>query len=342
MISFDQSFRRGFLGTILVYLSKTFNFDPVYLILFICSLSLIVFLYKLNKLLKFNFSSLTYYSPFLIGFLFINSLWLRKDVLILLGFIFFVEYIKVKTFQTILIIVFMSLIHEMFILITFPVIIIDYFKKRDEKKFLILISFWLITSIFLFIKNQYVLKTYTNWNEILVGYNHGLISGESGPFRYLNTNALEIIKSFSNIYIPYFYHFLFYLSVLIVTLNSFFCDLNRKSFISYFLIMSLSISPLFIVGYDYGRWIYFIVVTSLILTINYPPLDLFPQFFNKKVENNSVFKNIIYMSFFIPFLGMTYVTLSNLLYHSLFGRVFYFLVNNFEIKDTIKNILNGI
>lgn len=341
MISFEQSIRRGLIGTILINITTFTKLDPVYTILFLNILVLIVFIYNLKKIIPNKIDKIFIFSPFVLGFIFISGIWLRKDLLLFLGFIYLIQSVsKNKKFLTSILIFLFSLFHEMFLFISFPIVIINYLKTKNiEFLKTSLISFLSFVLLILFLKVDKI--TFSEWNNVLTTFNYELISHEDGPFNYIGNGFIENLNFiYESISVNNIYQVLFFIFWIFMSINSMQNRIQRMNFISSLAIFTLFVSPLFILGIDYGRWFYLIILCSIIQSALYP--INFLNFRFSKIIMKEKNKNIIYaLSPIIPFVMVSFSSLAYFMYQSVFGRIGYFILKEVSYKDAVKELINS-
>jgi hypothetical protein len=286
LYNYSQGFiKRGFVGEILFFLTKTFNIDIFVLLKFFHSFLFLTFIYLffnyIKKLKNINYAYLLLifspiglmayiYDPFFVG---------RAEILIFISLIIYINILQNKPshYKVILISLFSFfsiLIHESYIFYLSYFFLFHIFfikKKKYEIKFFYTFIILPITAILIILffdrpidsslmcKNIYKLEYYSKicTEQILagskiMGFKDSLISVKN----FVISNNYFIVYSI--------------LGVLILTLLLIFLSiisLESKFLIKNFLFILLNFLyslPIFFLSYDWGRWLF---VHGMILII---------------------------------------------------------------------------
>jgi len=321
--------RRGLLGEIILNLYENFGLNPYFTILILCIsayLGLIIFFVK--SFIKNGYTLFVLPFVYFLGNPIINYFWVRKDILIILIFISIIYFsIKKSNLSLIFVNLFFILgllIHESIAFFGFPILLLILINKNNKFystnfsiKSVFISIFQLLPSIFgflcvLYFKGSQIIsgKIWDSWSSVdfpLQPMNDNLIPAAIAGLSWsLNKGLLftvNTLKNFKNdIYAPMAWFFILLIIYYLLTntdkLN--FKILKYKPFrninkinISNILIFQLfTIVPLFILGWDYGRWVFFWITSSFAIIILVPEnelLILFPKllnYFSKNINKN--------------------------------------------------------
>ena len=340
LINYSNGFvRRGLIGEILIKISSIINFNLQYLVLFFLIFLLTIFYKKsYNLISKIEYGKIYYFlifSPFFFFFYIVNhSAGIRKEFLLYLFFIYLItdekiDISKYKLYFYSLIFSILILIHEGLIFyLPFYLLFIIFISNRKNLK-TIFYNLGLVISCSLFFallsinfngSDEHVVKiceslTY-NVKESCV--NGGAINHLKDGLSYSIKHVLkehDTLSIFNWILITLFGFF----PIIIIFKNSVFKNnyfinsylyLKTKNFYIIFLALSLvSILPLFIVAFDWGRWLsiyYHLTAFNLIYLIKSKKIKLneknfFELFFTKKILQKNIFIILIlYATFVTP------------------------------------------
>lgn len=338
--------RRGLLGEIILKIYNIFNILPYHQILSISIISFsLLIIFFIIQFLKRRYSLGLILFTFLLGNPILNNFWVRKDCLLMLCFIGVIFFARRKTnFLNLillnLIFVFSLLLHEAFGFFTFPIVFFmlffkDYSLDEYKKKSLVFfksffaVLFFIFPSIITFLSTLYFKgsKTEANiiWNSlngIYFPFTNGSNSAQ-GSIKGLGWTTDYAFSLFKNsiikinnesIYIPLLtiiviliiYIVLSNIQILQKKTKEEFDKLDKLKISKLLLFQLVTIFPLFIIGIDYGRWIFFWVITSFVLIIYNvnlkflkivdTPINLLNQFFEIKSK-----KVLLLLAFIIGF-----------------------------------------
>ncbi len=273
LINYNAGFvRRGLDGQFLYYLSELLNLKS----------KLIIKLYEFTTFLVFNVVFFAVVKKYRIPLVFIfsmagfllylyNAAPVRKDHILLLNFILLILFIikkngSLKYFEIVFASIFISisiLQHELFFLISFfPLLLIFYYNKKTSTFIELTIVpcvIFLITILFSGTIEQRDLII-TSWEKIGVhdvGFNKGVF--ESNLYFW----------SFQNTSFTYIYTFLVFVIQFCFTFLCCFSYLNNSQRKYFFILLLLQYGVMLVlclVAIDFGRWVFFANITS-VLTI---------------------------------------------------------------------------
>lgn len=313
LINYQGGFvRRGLLGELIYIMYNLFGLNPYNSILTISFFSLFALIWFFaQSIIKKGYPIFFLPFVFFLGNPIINGFWVRKDVFIILIFILTIYFSTKKSNLSFIIpnffLIIGLLIHESIGFFCFPILFLilisknySSFKTRITKIKSIFISFsQLIPSIIVFLCVLYFKGSYYIANQIWNSWkpisfpiqsevNHEIpaaIHGLSWTLQQGISFTIYTLKNFNDgIYAPIGWFFILVLIYYVLTntdkLN--FKILNykpNKNFdkqnISNILLIQLcSLIPLFILGWDYGRWVFFWITSSFAIILLVPEKKL--------------------------------------------------------------------
>lgn len=323
LINYQGGFvRRGLRGELIFQLFNRFDIDPFTAIRAITGLSWIALLvFFVIKFINKGYPILLIPSILILGNPIYNKFWLRADCIVCLLFIAIVYMIHKKPFLYILWINLFTiiglLIHEIFIFIFIPITVLLLFNELKSKStsstifrmgLLLLPSILCFFLVFIFNgSEELVSKVWQSWgdNPFLFDFNKS-IDPESpypGALDAITYNlrrglqmAAEPLYSFTNgIYAPFMvitmiiaiYHVLVNINKLDFKILKFKPknDHNESLISTVFYFQFIVTMPLYVLGYDYGRWIFYWVISSFILILILPKNQILasvPSFITKQ------------------------------------------------------------
>lgn len=319
LINYEGGFvRRGLLGQFIFEIHKFINFDIILVITLMCyTLFLVLIYYLVNKFKQHNIEFVYLTSMFFLGNIVYNGFIVRKDVLILLLFIIFIKLLKrSQKFFPYLIFLFSSMVHEVFIFISFYVLLKDIRDTIRIKDYLQLtVSILFITFallIMIFYNGDYATaqEIYHSW------FNKGL-SFESNP-NVLPASILGIswdtnmsiyflkhtLSNFNGgIYAPLFWATifavcLFYFPICLFGNSKY----KTKELQKIMLIQLAGVIILSVLGFDYGRWLFYWILSSMVIYFNYHESRHYNQDLSSEFNERSI-APVKYSPFFIGFPG---------------------------------------
>ena len=284
LINYQGGFvRRGLLGETIYFLSNSLKISPIFLIWFICIFSYFLLIKLIFNEAKNKVSKVFLLSPGVLLAPIIGDFLIRKDILLMLIFLIILKICKHND-PNILILNVLNilgiLIHESFAIYTFPIEIIILNIKPDLKNknkifiFNILPSFLVFALCLIFKGDSDQAKAiHQSWTNISNLFPFETINSEV-PLGAINAigweinNAIELIfislRNFENfVWVPLGW-------LLTVTFLAIFFlgdqlgrDIKIKSFI--LTVQFVPFSLLCFSGWDYGRWIFIWIFSSIII-----------------------------------------------------------------------------
>ena len=352
LINYEGGFvRRGLSGEAILKLYTHFGISPYYLIVYfclICYLALIAFF--VYSFIKKEYPLFILPLVFFLGEPVLNNYWVRKDVFLMLILISILYCLRKKSALSLVLInlLFITsiLMHEAIGFIGLPVALLILMNKekaiQSNHSFIqlfIAAATKLIPSIAaLFICLYYkgtppiALKIWNSWVPIQFPTQSDdiySIPASIDGIRWTLQEGLFYSKAvFTNfaddIYAPIvwtltfilIFYFLTNINKLNVRISKFrqYVNFNKLNISNVLIFQFLMIIPLFILGWDYGRWTFFWVTSSFAIFIIVPEEQLsalFPKFISAMSLKLTAFLDSIfikpqYIIFIIPlFLGLS-------------------------------------
>jgi len=273
----DQFIRRGFIGEIVQIIDNDgVLYDTVNLIVFINFLIFILLSFIFIKLSKLSSIQHFLYLISIFGILNIsmfNQYFHRKEMFVLNLFLITLLTLRFKANENFTLIIsticsiLMILIHEGIAMISIPFIIYVFKKKLDNSKKFLNIYKPIVLLVFLTIiitsgsdsSSRVIWENLSEFdkNQIVINPNAITAIGWSIFDSFLNTTQVLIFSG--SMFLWTFYFFISGVTLFVIfniNLKEFYFDYSKaKSFLikeKYFLIIPV----LFIVGFDWGRWIF--------------------------------------------------------------------------------------
>lgn len=310
LINYQGGFvRRGLLGELILFLYNNFKISPYFLILSISiSAFLILIIYFVIKFTRNGYSLFILPFVFFLGNPVIHQFWVRKDILLVLIFLLIILLSVKKNFLHLVLINLLLitgiLIHEEIGFICFPVLFLLHYQKNGSSEkskisihSILLPILQLSLSLFafgmvLYFKGSALIST-TIWNSWKnVPFPHKSVDDQTIPVA-IDALSWSLKKGLSLSQTTFFnfdngvhsflgwgliisgiYYLLSNLHLLNFPLfkQKGLRDVSsNKSLLSdLLLIQFFSVIPLFILGYDYSRWIFLWVCSSFILFFTVP------------------------------------------------------------------------
>lgn len=308
LINYQGGFvRRGLLGEIIFNLHKNFNVSP-YKIILIASIiffTLLVIFFVVTFIKKGYPLFLLVFSFFLGGPI-MSDFWFRKDALIILLFIcaLFViqKKVSISFVVTNLVLIFGLLVHESIAFISFPILLllnynankIIFGESRMKSALFSLLLF--VPTIFVFYLTihfkgsiQVATEIWNSWKPINFphnsDYSDALPAAIDGLSWTLNEGLL-FTKKYVFDYSDYGIHaaFAWLITIVIIyfvlintdklksniSIKQEMFSFSRINFSALLLFQLVAISPLFLLGCDYGRWVFFWVCSSFSIYLIIP------------------------------------------------------------------------
>lgn len=316
LINYQGGFvRRGLLGEGLFQLYNYFGFDPYFTILSFCFLVYVFFaIFFIKSFIKKGYPLFALPFVFFLGGPIINDQWVRKDVLVILIFsavlYFSIKKIKKYLFLTNLFFAIGLLVHEEVGFFCFPILLLIFINKNKVKYATVKSFFISIVQLSpaiatfvlcLYNKGSLVVSSliWNSWKMIsfpIQGENSSQIPAAIMGLSWSTTQglsyAIDTLKNFNDgIYAPIAWFIIVTIIYYLLTntekvkseiVNSVKNkELNKTNISNILIFQFLSVLPLFILGWDYGRWIFLWVASSfsiIILLPNEKMLTLFPRY----------------------------------------------------------------
>lgn len=320
LINYQGGFiRRGLLGELILNVYNLTGLSPYTFILLICiSAYIVVIWFFIKSFVKKGYSLFILPFVFFLGNPVILDFWVRKDVLIILIYILIIYFAAKKSNRNLIFVNFFFiiglLIHESIGFFGFPILLLILISKNNVlyksgntlfKSTIISLS-QIAPSIFTFLcvlyfkGSKYIsIQIWDSWKlipfpiqakddlQVPTAIDGLAWSLEDGLAHTLHTlNNLD-----GGIYAPMAWLLILLIIYYILTNTSKlnFKTLNykpsnnfNKPHISNILVFQLfTIIPLFIIGWDYGRWVFFWVTSSFAIILLVPEKELsiiFPKF----------------------------------------------------------------
>ena len=326
LISYSGGFvRRGISGTILFQISKYLNIEPKFIIFLICIIAYAYFAFIILNFCRNKFDKSFLLSPFILSGPIIGNYLLKKDIflvcifglnLFILNFLFKqkIKYKLISFLFTNILSIFAILTHEAYFFIAVPILFtilffeFDNINKLDMRKisfYFLLISptifCFFITLIF---KGSLVeaSKIISSWRELIYLFPSLEELSLNGAIESLGwTTRLGLTKSYNTFFDVSFFawHPLAWLITIYLGANLFIGKHEKELIYSKRTIVFfqfLSISPLFFLGNDFGRWI-FLWISSSTFLIGF--IDNF-RLRLKIIDLDNFFNQIFRINMFLP------------------------------------------
>jgi hypothetical protein len=310
LINYSGGFvRRGLPGSILYYISELINIKSNILAIIISSIVFFSVSYWFVKIAKEKFSYMIIFSPILLGAPIFGNFLIRKDLLgiaFLMGCILIEKNIISLNFKNLIVnILSISSIfsHEAFFFYAIPLLI--FYRASNMKIDLYHASLHYSPSLFSFI----IIIIFKGNSNIAFAINQSLsglwieinpkdccIETPSAAIQALEWStsqgislSLKVLSEFSfGIYSPaawlasMYVCSVFLIRMLVVSNSSLNIKIREQSKLFIIIIFQfLMIFPLFILGWDFGRWIFLWMISSVIFYLL--NIDLF-FYFSKPIE----------------------------------------------------------
>lgn len=380
LINYQGGFvRRGLLGELIYWFSNHNDFSIYTLILLISIIAYsILILYFIWEFKKNALPIVILPFAFFLGGPVISDYWIRKDILIVLLFILvikqaskykFLNYLFMNIFLIIGI-----LIHENMAFISFPILII-YFINRNSNVFrqqnpsfffkiyntILLLSPSLAAFLLVIVyKGNYDLafSIWSSWLPVQFPIQNIEQFGPPASIEALSWNISRAFEGLKHtlhnfdggIYAPVAWFgivagVIYVLSNFDILSMSSGYSKKTKEYLSnlsvVLLVQIFAIIPLFIIGWDYGRWIFLWVTSSFIIFFNFKDIsDLLPNWYSSfgkylsKLFQLNILRNRLLLAYVLLYLGTPAVGWSlGMFMHT--SSIYY-------IKDTLKSLVQFI
>ncbi len=311
LINYESGFvRRGLLGHLIFFCCEYFGLPPYNIVLSICIICILLYIYLFtNKLFEKQLPLFLSTSVLMLASPIFSGDWVRKDILIMIFFFFsmkllFLKYKYAKLLCCLLLCI-SSLIHESAFFFTFPIIFCVIFLENKSKRPIKYIPLLLPLCIFIMIViskgNQEVANNILDSWNITDRTTGNSITSLGWPLKFgIKISYLQQTTFTDNglIFPPLLWGLIILIVYfLLVNLPTFQKNLEkyetqRKFIFILATIQFISILPLFLLGCDYGRWIFYWSSTSICIFL------FAPEYFINNVDslikiNLSFFKSSI-------------------------------------------------
>ena len=312
LINYEGGFvRRGLIGAIIYKITSALEINPIILIHFISILFFIIFLYLLKNSRKY-FSSLFLLSPIVSLAPVLGNYLIRKDISGIVAYALCTNLIvRKKNLTNFLLINLISVIsilnHESYFFYSVPSLALlhffssnnrnlnNNFIKKFYKSIIFIAPTFLVTILAFYFKGSYEIafKINESWFKLSSIIPTKELTFPSFPFGAIESLSwsldkgislpLSIINKFEGgglIWIPAVWMLIIFtcLQIFIGDKNKINSQLKLKALLMQFTF----ISPLFILGWDFGRWIFLWISSSIFLTISLIEIETF----NKQALDN--------------------------------------------------------
>ena len=331
LINYQGGFvRRGLLGELVFRAYKIAKIPPYTLIILMCASSYLLLIYFFVKLfIKKGYSLFVLPFVFFLGNPIISTFWVRKDALMILIFISIIHFVAKKSIINLIIVnilfIIGLLIHETIGFYCFPILFLLLSDKNidgfDKKGYVIkwINPFLKITpSLFVFLCTLYFkgslkisTEIWNSWKPIRFPTQGkddtaipSAIDGLSWSAKKGLSFGLDILQNFNDgIYAPFVWLLtiiLIYYILINLTKLSFRTGnyklagiLNRNNVSNVIILQLITIIPIFILGWDYSRWIFYWVTSSFVIVLLIPEEKLsaiFPKFVSR---SSNIINNVL-------------------------------------------------
>jgi hypothetical protein len=313
LINYQGGFvRRGLLGEIILYLYNCTGLSPYILIISICIISYVTLIWFIIKsFIKNGYTLFILPFVFFLGNPIINNFWVRKDILLILIFISIIYFsLKKSNWHLIFVNLFFIvglLIHESIGFFCFPILLLILVSQKSNfskdgkaliKSIITSIS-QLIPSIFTFLCVLYFKGSqsisshiWASWKPIEFPIQDKdnsqiptAIDGLSWSLKQGLSLTVQTLKNFNgDVYAPIAWFLIILIIYYIVTNISKlnynilnykpYKNFNKANLSNVLFFQLLAIIPLFILGWDYSRWVFYWITTSFAIVILVPEKKL--------------------------------------------------------------------
>lgn len=367
LINYQGGFvRRGLLGEVILKMYNFTGISPYIIILLLSSSAYIVLIwFFIKSFIKKGYSLFILPFVFFLGNPIINGFWVRKDVLIILIFILTVYFATKKSNRYLIFVnlffIIGLLIHEAIGFFCFPILLLilisknnNFYKKGEPliKSIIISIS-QLLPSIFAFLcvlyfkGSQYISsQIWNSWKPIVFPIQAkdnsqipAAIDGISWSLKQGLSLTIDTLKNFNDrVYAPMAWFLILLIIYYILTNTSKLNfkilnykpnnNFNKPNISNILVFQLLAIIPLFILGWDYGRWVFYWVTSSFAIILLVPEKELslvFPKFIltiSTKINDVLDFllgnSNVLLLCILIGFSGYSWSLYSSVSSNSFF------------------------
>lgn len=334
LINYSNGFvRRGLIGEILIKFSQLININLQLIVFFFLIFLLFVFYYqsfklfskiKLNLIILFLIFSPLYFSFYLVN----HSAGIRKEFLLFIFFCYLASKVDIKNVEKnlwkfSLFFPILILIHEgIFFYLSFYILFVLFFlvSKKNFNSILVQLIFTIFIS-FLTFYLSFVFKGSTEHVSLICNSLNGYVKETCNQGGAINQLKDQLIPALLLVYKEHnlisilkwtlitIYSFvpIFYLLKNTKFKKSFFLDnilkIKNKNLILIFLIINfISMLPLFIIAFDWGRWlsIYYHLMGFVIIFLIKNKILIFTKKNLPKIRLRMIVVLILYSTFITP------------------------------------------
>jgi len=287
-INYEAGFvRRGLAGQIIKEISTRTPIPPVLLVIFISMSSFLALIYVLKMKIGIEAPFYILFSSLFLGLPVYSNFLFRKDISLVLVLTVSLLVIRRRTYIESVKLCnmlgsFAILVHEAFVFFGLPLIVMSfsnyYFKKSFKLKSLALFSPSILVAVpcFFFRGSSSVASSITNsWNNLLsvkfpnyccLKNSPASIGAISWSIEQGLSSSRSVLYQFLFGFMPVpFLWFTSFLFAIMFTGKLLFLEVNqRRQFYKITLFQAVMVTPLFALGWDFGRWIFYINTTSII------------------------------------------------------------------------------
>ena len=364
LISYSGGFvRRGLGGELIYNISSYFLISPSKIVVLFSFLSYLLLSAILIKVSKNIIPIYILFSPLILGMPIYSNFLIRKDVFgvlcLLLTLLLIKEKLNIKTiFLTNFLCIIAILNHEAFIFFGLPIIILtlNLLNKNKILSIIGLIKIFpsLVISIFVvffhgtpeisknilaswnvFISNNFIECCYLKKDFAIDSIGHGI----EGPMGLAKTVLGH--WSVGILYVPLMWLLTWFVSMIAIGQVGIHNTSIRKNFYLVAIAQTIFIFPLFLLGWDFGRWLFYIFVSSVswVLVFQDKFFKIPLKKFNTVKENNIIV--IIFLLFFsVPSCCWTLQKyFKNTAFFSNYGKISY-IITGYNLKTQYQFIKN--
>ncbi|MDP4278435.1 MAG: hypothetical protein Q8914_12490, partial [Bacteroidota bacterium] len=308
LINYQGGFvRRGLLGEGILYVYRLWGVNPYYLILSVCALAYVLLVaFFVRSFIKRGYSIFLLPFVFFLGNPIINDFWVRKDVLQVLIFITVLFFSLKKSTWSVLttnfFLVVGLLIHEGIGFFCLPIVFLlrlsstkSSMKGKSNIRLVLYTMLQLSPALLVFLFTLYAKGSeaiaqaiWNSWKDIpfqIQDTGNALIPSAIDALSWSLHRGLSYLYNFLRNFNGGFYAPLAWALILLAIyyVLSNFNDLNihvlkkaprsnlqKRQFSNVLLFQLLAVLPLFILGWDYGRWVFYWVASSFAIVLLVP------------------------------------------------------------------------
>ncbi|MDC1357626.1 hypothetical protein N8310_08570 [Pseudomonadota bacterium] len=286
LISYSGGFvRRGLGGELILIISNFFSISPSISIVIISVFSYLILVITLIKISNKIIPTYILLSPILLGMPIYSNFLIRKDVL---GILFLViALILLKRNINIINQIFVNIVsilailnHEAFLFFGLPIIMLTFNLLKQKKKWdpFVLIRFLptLLVSVLIIIFHGTIeisTEIIQTWNSLInKNFSYCCILKEAPGINAIGdtiTGPMSLSRSVlfhwsgGFLYVPLMWILSWCAAILILGQLAIKNQSLRSIFYILVLVQTILVFPLFIIGWDFGRWLFFILVSSI-------------------------------------------------------------------------------